>query len=271
VTSDDNWVGRDADVSPAESVRANRRWWDSDADAYQAEHGAFLGDRDFRWCPEGLRESDAHFLGPVRGRRVLEVGCGAAQCARWLAAEGAYPVAFDLSAGQLSHATRLGRDGLALVQADVLHLPFADASFDLACSAFGAIPFVTDSARAMREVARVLRPGGRWVFSASHPMRWVFPDDGGPAGLTVRQSYFDRSTYVERDDDGTATYAEAHRTLGDRVAEIVAAGFALTALVEPEWADHDEAWGNQWSRLRGELFPGTAIYVCDLMASTSAT
>ena len=269
MSSEDNRVGRDLEVSPAESVRANRRWWDGDADAYQAEHGAFLGDADFCWCPEGLRESDAHLLGPVRGRRVLEVGCGAAQCARWLAAEGAYPVAFDLSAGQLAHATRLGRDGLALVQADVLHLPFGDASFDLACSAFGAIPFVTDSARAMREVARVLRPGGRWVFSASHPMRWVFPDDGGPAGLTVRQSYFDRATYVERDDEGTATYAEAHRTLGDRVAEIVGAGFALTALVEPSWpAGETRTWA-QWTPLRGALLPGTAIFVCDLMDSTS--
>ena len=42
-------------VSAAASVRANRFWWDSDADAYQAEHGDFLGDADFVWCPEGLR------------------------------------------------------------------------------------------------------------------------------------------------------------------------------------------------------------------------
>ena len=33
----------------------------------------------------------------------------------------------------------------------------------------------------MREVARVLRPGGRWVFAVNHPMRWIFPDDPGPS------------------------------------------------------------------------------------------
>ena len=261
-------VGRgSAPVSDAQAVEANRRWWDGEAAAYQAEHAEFLGDVDLVWCPEGLREAEARLLGPVSGRRVLEVGCGAAPCARWLRTQGAEVVAFDVSAGQLAYATAVStRTGVEVpyVQADVGALPFADRSFDVACSAFGAIPFVVDSAAAMREVARVLRPGGRWVFSVTHPFRWVFPDDPGPAGLAAVQSYFDRSPYVERADDGALTYLEQHRTFGDRIAEITAAGFALSALVEPAWpAGHERIWG-QWSPLRGRLFPGTAIYVCDL-------
>jgi SAM-dependent methyltransferase len=149
-----------------------------------------------------------------------------------------------------------------LVQADAEHLPFASEAFDVACSAFGAVPFVADSGRLMREVARVLRPGGRWVFSVTHPMRWIFPDDPGPDGLTVHSSYFDRTPYVEIDGDGRATYVEHHRTLGDRIREIVGAGLALDDLIEPEWpADHTRIWG-QWSPLRGALMPGTAIFVC---------
>ncbi len=259
--------GSRAPVGAAEVVRANRRWWDGDADAYQAEHGAFLGDADFVWCPEGLREAEAGLLGDVAGRRVVEVGAGAAPCARWLAAAGARPVAVDLSGGQLAHARRLAATTgihVPLVQADALRLPFAAGSFDLACSAFGAVPFVTDSAAVLREVARVLRPGGRWVFSVTHPMRWVFLDEGGPAGLTVVQSYFDRSPYVERDEAGTVVYAEQHRTLGDRVAEIVGAGFVLSALVEPAWPPGETRTWGQWTPLRGALFPGTAIYVCDV-------
>jgi hypothetical protein len=82
--------------------------------------------------------------------------------------------------------------------------------------------------------------------------------------LTASISYFDRSAYVEYGADGAPSYVEQHRTLGDRVREIVAAGFRLVDLVEPEWpADHTREWG-QWSPLRGALLPGTAIYVCEL-------
>lgn len=244
--------------------RAARHWWDSDADDYQREHGAFLGDADFVWCPEGLRESDARLLGDVSGRRVLELGCGAASCSRWLARQGARPVAFDLSARMLAQARagarRSGTD-VPLVQADALALPFADGAFDLAVTAFGAIPFVADSARLMREAYRVLVPGGRFVYAVTHPMRWIFLDDPGERGLVAVHSYFDRTPYVEYDERGVPSYAEQHRTLGDRIRELVGAGFVLDDLIEPEWPDgHDQLWG-QWSPLRGRLFPGTAIYV----------
>jgi len=151
-------------VGRAEARRASRGWWDADADAYQAEHGGFLGDVQLRWCPEGLLESQAGLLGPVAGATVLELGCGAAAGARWLAAEGARVVGLDLSAGMLRHAldgAKASGVPVPLVQADALALPFADQAFDIVGTAFGAVPFVDDSAAAMREVYRVLRPGGR--------------------------------------------------------------------------------------------------------------
>jgi SAM-dependent methyltransferase len=252
-------------VDSAESRAASRAWWDADADDYQAEHGDFLGIDDFVWCPEGLRESDARLLGDVRHSRVLEVGCGSAPCSRWLASQGASAVGLDISAGMLRHAATANIDTghhVPLVQASADALPFAASTFDIACSAFGAIPFVSDIGVVLRELARVLRPGGRLVFAVTHPMRWIFPDDPGPTGLTVSQSYFDRSAYVEEDEDGTATYVEHHRTLGDLVHEITRAGFFLVDLVEPEWPQgHTQEWG-QWSPLRGRLFPGTAIFCC---------
>ena len=250
---------------PGESARASRAWWDAAAAGYQAEHGGFLRDDGFVWGPEGLDEAEAQLLGPLDGRRILEVGCGAAQCSRWLAGQGARPVGVDISLEQLRHSQRIDearRAHVPVAVADATALPFADGSFDLACSSHGAVPFVADSATLMREVARVLRPGGRWVFSVTHPVRWSFPDDPGPAGLVAHESYWDRLPYVEQGQTGRATYVEHHRTLGDRVREIRAAGLTLVDVVEPEWpADLTRTWG-AWSPLRGQVIPGTAIFVC---------
>jgi SAM-dependent methyltransferase len=248
-----------------ESVRANRRWWDAAAPAYLAEHGSDLGDADFLWCPEGLREAEAHLLGDVEGLRVLEIGCGSAPCSRWLRTAGAGVVALDVSAGMLARAAELNRStGIAvpLLQADAGALPLVDGALDLACSAFGGLPFVADVEGALAEVARVLRPGGRFVASVNHPMRWPFPDSPDPDDLRVVSSYFDRTPYVETDDAGGTVYVEHHRTVGDWVRAVVGAGLVLDDLIEPEWTSgRTENWG-QWSPERGALIPGTLVLVC---------
>lgn len=266
------------------AVRAARSWWDGEADAYQAEHGAFLdGDRPgadrsdaatgaLIWGPEGLREEDARLLGDgagLAGRTLLEVGCGAGQGARWAAAQGARVVALDLSVGQLRHlGVRLRASSPALraavcaLQGDAAHLPLAGGCIDAAFSAYGALPFTPHADRVLAEVRRVLRPGGRWVFAVTHPIRWAFPDDPGPAGLSATLSYFDRRPYLEHGLDGALTYAEYHRTVGDWVRLLRAAGFVLDDLVEPQWPEgHERTWGG-WSPLRGERLPGTAIFCC---------
>jgi SAM-dependent methyltransferase len=249
-------------VGNVQSVRANRRWWDAAAPAYLAEHGTDLGDVDFLWCPEGLREADAHLLGDVEGRRVLEIGCGSAPCARWLRHAGADVVALDLSAGMLARAAELNSSTgvhVPLLQADAGALPLGDRTLDLACSAFGGLPFVADVEAVLAEVGRVLRPGGRFVTSVNHPMRWPFPDSPDPADLRVHSSYFDRTPYVETDDAGRTVYVEHHRTVGDWVRAVVGAGLVLDDLLEPEWTPgRTQNWG-QWSPARGALIPGTLI------------
>jgi SAM-dependent methyltransferase len=247
-----------------ETTRANRLWWDAEADAYQAQHGRFLGDVRFVWGPEGWDEADAGLLGDVAGQRVLEIGCGAAQCGRWLSTRGAVVTSTDLSGGQLRHAVEINRRsgvGLPLVQADAQKLPFASRSFDAACSAYGALPFVADAAAVFAEIARVLRPGGRFAFSVAHPIRWCFLDEPGDEGLLAIHPYFDRRAYVEQDRAGAVTYVEHHRTIGDWVRAIRAAGLRLDDLVEPEWVPgNEQVWGG-WSPLRGRIIPGTAIFV----------
>lgn len=255
-------------VSEQESRRANGPDWDRYADEYQATHGAFLGDSGFVWGPEGHTEDELRVLGDVAGLDVLEVGSGAGQCSRWVRFHGGRGFGLDLSHRQLQHSLRLdGETGVAVpsVRGTATALPFVAAGFDVVFCSFGALQFISDIDVAVAEVARVLRPGGRFAFSITHPTRWMFPDDPGEPGLTATQSYWDRTPYVEIDDaTGVVSYVEHHRTLGDWVRLLAGHDFRLTDLVEPEWPEHhDRVWGG-WSPVRGRLTPGTAIFVAEL-------
>ncbi len=186
------------------------------------------------------------------GLDVLEVGSGAGQCSRWVRTHGGRGFGLDLSHRQLQHSLRLDEEtGVRVpsVRGTATDLPFAPQAFDIVFCSFGALQFISDIEQAVAEVARVLRPGGRFAFSITHPTRWMFPDDPGDAGLTATQSYWDRTPYVEVDDaSGEVSYVEHHRTLGDWVRLLAGHGFTLDDLVEPEWPEQlDRVWGG-WSR-----------------------
>lgn len=105
-------------------------------------------------------------VGLPAGMRILDAGCGDGLLASALARAGAIVTGVDrdprmLTVGQ-ARAEHAGLH-LELVEGDLRALPFADAAFDVAI-AITALCFVADAERAVREMARVLRPGGRVVI-----------------------------------------------------------------------------------------------------------
>ena len=102
--------------------------------------------------------------GDLVGRRVLDVGCGSGELAAAVAALGGRVAAMDACPEVLGRASRGSPLGVELVRADGQRLPFRDGAFDLATSVLVAHS-LPDPGRALSEIFRILRPGGRLVLA----------------------------------------------------------------------------------------------------------
>ena len=133
-----------------------RAMFDRIAGPYDLMNSVMTAGLHHRWRE---RAADLARVGP--GSRALDVATGTGDLAIELASRGAEVVGSDFSEGMLDVARRKA-PGLVWEQGNALALPYPDASFDASTVGFGARNF-SDLAQGLREMARVVRPGGRVV------------------------------------------------------------------------------------------------------------
>lgn len=182
-------------------------------------------------------------LVPLPGRRTLDVGCGEGRLTRHLASLGHRMVGIDVSPTLIAAARELPPE-IELHVADAAALPFDDASFDQIVS-FMCLHDVDDLGGAVREIARVLSPGGVACLAVVHPLNSAgrFEKHGR---FVIRGSYLDSFRYsdtVDR-DELKMTFESQHRPISAYFDALAAAGLVVDALREPVTSGHDS-----WSRV----------------------
>ena len=179
--------------------------------------------------PIGTRRQLDALLGTGSGT-CLEVGCGTGAYAESLRALGWTPVGVDLSAGMLRYA----RHRLPTARADATRLPVRDASVDAAV-AMMVHTDMPDYPAVVREVARVLRPGGTFVHVGVHPaFCGGFADRTDPAAVVIRPGYRDGHwTKQSWTEHGVRNRVGAtHLPLPALLAVFLDAGLRLTGFAE---------------------------------------
>ena len=176
----------------------------------------------------------------ARGKDVLEVGCGTGLILDRVAQFAASARGIDISRGMLARAAARG---LAVAQASATQLPLADASVDVAYS-FKVLAHIPDITGAMREMARVVRPGG-WVlaeFYNARSLRRLVKAVKPPTA--VSENSHDEHVYTRYDDaDAIRSYLPRElswqATRGIRVITPVAAVLRVPLLgAAVRWAEH---------------------------------
>ncbi len=205
--------------------------WEDNAGWWQRE---FTDGADPEYEEQILPLADEVLAGYAR---VLDVGCGEGQIARRRAAAGSVVVGVDPTWAQVAEAARRA-GGPSYASSGAAALPFAGEAFDavVACLVFEHIADVDD---AIAEVARVLRPGGRFAFFLNHPLLQT-PNSGwiDDQILDPPEQYWRIGPYLIEDEsleevEKGVHIPFIHRPLSRYVNALAANGLVIRRMEEP--------------------------------------
>lgn len=219
--------------------------WDALAVWYDAKQG----DEGDLWHRTLIDPALLKVVGAVGGQRLLDLACGNGYLARRFARTGARVTGIDASAPMIERARRREREnplGIVYHAGDTARMDMLDdAGMDIVVCNM-ALMDIEDAAGTIRQVARVLRPGGRFVASLSHP---CFDIAGASAWVIERMDFTTTtwrkvSRYRDRfagqvpwrdgEEHVVAYTAAYHRPLSWYFRTLREAGFVITAFEEPE-------------------------------------
>jgi SAM-dependent methyltransferase len=215
-----------------------KKGWNLISRSYQRKTRISL--EDVHYGPISPGETELKLLGDVKAKDVLEIGCGGGQNTIVLAKWGARSVGLDISEEQIKYARKLASSEGVKTEFYVDNMEdlsvFRDRSFDIVLSSF-AIEYADNILGTFKEVFRVLRRTGLFVFAAVHPIiSKGRPMRYGKRRVWAVANYFDRRRRVWKwkVEEGVARFRGRQITIQDYFDLLCDAGFSVERVLEPE-------------------------------------
>jgi ubiquinone/menaquinone biosynthesis C-methylase UbiE len=239
-----------------------KEWWNSASEYYQNE---ISGDRmvDVQYGPFGSNEKKLKLLGEVKGKKILEIGCGAGQAAISLAKKGAICTGIDISPNQIKFAKKNAEKEKVTVK--FLELPFSSLNtlksrkFNIVL-AIMSLQYCVNMADLLKNVKNLLVKDGIFIFSIESPFYLVMD----PRDLKIKESYFNVGLKRKREKwpDGSIHYFMYYdRKISDIINLIIDSGLKIEKVLEP-LDKEDNVWGKGYRRALVNKIAPTIIFVC---------
>ncbi len=217
-----------------------RDGWNKISENYQNRSG--IPTDDVYWGDFVATESQLKILGDVKGKRILEIGCGGAQNSIALSKWGARAFGVDLSRRQIMYGRKIMRNEnveVSLLICNVERLPFKSESFDIVTTAV-SLHYVPDLNAAVAEANRVMVKGGYFTFSMAHPSAESKLVKYRGRSAVALKNYFKRRIvrWVDKLPDGSRVKMHSYyRTLQDYFDVLRENGFTVERYLELERLD----------------------------------
>ena len=239
-------------------TKETKKWWEENSQYYQNVSKIPV---DIHYGPGSPNESKLKLLGNLKGKKVLEIGCGGAQCGIAMANKGARVTGIDISEEQLKFAKKLvekNKVNITFHQGDIRELPqIKSNSQDIVFSAY-ALLYVDNLDKCFKEVYRILKKSGMFVFSLDHPFDAMIDKKT----MKVRRSYFKTGAYREKYTHGT--WVGYNRTVGQLFDTLVETGFQVERIIEPDSRKRHKGdpWYGIWDYKKKamSIMPPTIIF-----------
>jgi len=240
-------------------------WWDETSESYQKS--STISTRSAHYGPYSPDESTLNLLGKVKGKRILEIGCGGGQCSIAFAKQGAICTAMDLSHQQLEYAKKLAQKNkvdINFFQGNFQNLnKIKSSSMDIVFSAY-ALQYSPDLSIVFKQVYRVLKKNGILAFSFDHPFFAII----NPTNHKIVDSYYNTGKHVITQtwvDKSVHPFVYYRVKMSDIFNALQKANFLVERIIEPMTFKNQTAWTkgrwkNNYPKKMVELLGPTIIF-----------